>query len=103
MKKKVTGICIINKNKLINFSVVDIKGNFTTLFDEKRQGCAINYPSFQHLYSSILIMAKNNGFTIPYNKDFGAYWFNISFIDISKPESIDKYAYLNRLFYKVRG
>ena len=45
------------------------------------------------MYETILNFARNNGFYYGRYKEFGAIWYDVSWIDINNPVKIEKYGF----------
>ena len=93
MKKVVTALCMYHEDQIFNVTFIDRKGNPITMYDSKDDVFHPVYQSFTHMYNAILILARNNGYTIPYYKEAGVKWYNIQWCDIANPNRFDRYAY----------
>lgn len=82
-------------NQLYNLTV-NHKGNNITLvsYENEKTVKPYKYENFQLLYKSILQIAKNNNFYFSKYNQFGAVFYDVSWIDINNPAGIKKYGYL---------
>lgn len=94
--RKVTAICLHeNYHKIKNFTVVLSNGDTVPLIHYKDLSLAYNYNDFQDLYHDLLSILKQNNFYVAKCKQFGASFYSINFIDITKPNMPKKFGYRN--------
>ena len=93
MNKKVTAIVSYHDSTIYNITFILPNGNSIQMYTRKNDILAPCYNSLTHMYTAVIILAKNNGFIIPYTKMAGAKWYDIFWVDSENPEDICRYAY----------
>lgn len=96
MKKPVTALCVYHGDQIYNITFIDRKGNSITMYDFRDDVLCPVYQSFTHMYNAVLILARNNGFTIPYTKEGTSRCYNIQWCDTASPNSFNRYPYYGR-------
>ena len=96
MKKVVTVLCMYHDKQIYNITFINRAGDAITMYDSKSDILRPVYQSLTHMYNAILILARNNGYVIPYRNEFGAKWYNIQWCDTAKPNRLDRFAYYGK-------
>ena len=87
--KKCTGVCYIDsKNKIINAFAIHTANRDVVDFSNALKP---HYASIFDLVTYLVDLAKSNNFEIPYDELFGAKRYDIMFIDINTPFTIQRY------------
>lgn len=94
--KKASAICIYDPgtNQIYNLTI-NHNMNCIPLIQYKASE-KINpykYNNFNEVYETVLTIARNNGYYYSNYNEFGLTWYDIQWIDINNPTSINKYGY----------
>lgn len=95
MKKVVcTVIYRKNTNQIYNITV-NHQGSITPLvrYSETDNPSPYKYQSFKAMFDSVLAILKNNNMCVGKYERFSAIWYDIQWIDLENPYTINKYAY----------
>ena len=87
--KKVSATVIYRDNTIYNLTV-NHKGNLTQLVTNDS---ANSNGSFQDMYKRVLNTLKNNNLYCGYYDVFNRRWYDIQFINLDSPFTIDKIGY----------
>ena len=87
--KKVSATVIYRDNIIYNLTV-NHKGNLTQLVTNDS---ANSNSSFQDMYKRVLKILKNNNLYCGYYDMFNRRWYDIQFINLDRPFTIDKIGY----------
>ena len=96
MKRKVTALVTHHDNKIFNITFIRPDGESIEMYSRSDDIITPCYNSFIHMYNAVLILARNNGYTIPYHNEFNKRWYNIYWVDTNEPDNIQRYAYQGR-------
>lgn len=84
--KKCTAIVVYNSKEKIVYSIgINHNGNLInfTLNDK--------FSTFTELYRTILETIKNNNFRVSHYEEFGCKWYDITWINVCYPGTLNKY------------
>jgi len=87
-KASATVVYSSEQKKVFNVSIVQ-DGKIIPLNNANPE-----YTTINSIICLVLMLAKNNGFYISSYNDFGVTWYNIQFVDIDNPSSINKFGYI---------
>lgn len=93
MKRKVTTIVTYHDTTIHNITFVLRDGEPLEMYSARTDIVRPQYQSFTHMYNAVLILARNNSFTIPYHNEFGTRWYNILWCDTERPYDMHRMAY----------
>ncbi|MBO7731156.1 MAG: hypothetical protein J6S67_01335 [Methanobrevibacter sp.] len=103
MKKKCIALVNYSGNTIYNVTFINNQGEPTTMYSRSDDILAPCYQSFTHMYNAVLILARNNGYTIPYYTEFNARWYNILWCDIKKPTEFNRFPYHGEYAFIFKG
>ena len=89
--KKVSATVIYRDNTIYNLTV-NHKGNLTQLVTNDS---ANSNGSFHDMYTRVLKILKNNSLYCSYYDMFNKRWYDIQFINLDRPFTIEKIGYDN--------
>lgn len=93
--KKASAIVLYNAQTRQIFNLtINHNGSLIPLIDySKEKVQPYCYKSFMAMYETILNFARNNGFYYGKYNEFGAIWYDVSWIDINNPVKIEKFGF----------